>query len=264
MNNEIIFRYLDVAQFRDMVENLSLFFIHRDQISQYEEGKLPENIETQIRYWANRNHFAILQQQFQKFNSSYILSSYNEEAIVQDEIRKTLNFLDLSFFSCWHLSKNFNQDVMRGLGKSIGIKTSKNKLLNLLLKKGIIVQSGKIYYYENLNNINALKRINLLFAVPKIFEGENEFRILLSLFKSMEIYQYENFPENRTKKRQKEYLMYKKLLNNIVYNEDIHGVRVPFDLRIISEIYMTSEIANQFNDLLLKNNLIKKIRIYDK
>nr|DAI24290.1 MAG TPA: hypothetical protein [Caudoviricetes sp.] len=264
MGNEIIFRYLDVGQFIDIVDNLSLFFIHRDQISQYEEGKLPDNIETQIRYWARINHFAILQHQFQQFASDCVLSTYDEENIIQDEIRKTLNFLNLSFFSCWHLSKNFDKNVMQGLGKSIGIKTSKKKLLNSLFKKGIIVQSGKIFYYEDLNRINALKRLNLLFAIPKIFENENEFRILLPLFKSHEIYQYENFPKNQTIRRTKEYLMYKCLLKNIVYDENTHGVRVPFDLRIISEIYMSTEIVNQLHDLLTKNNLLKKIKIYDK
>lgn len=262
MENAIIYRYLDEEQFEDMLSNSSLFFTHRDKIPEYEEGKLPKNIEMQIRYWASQNHNAILQQQFHQFHSSYIMSSYNEENILAKELQQTQEFLDKSFFCCWHMSEQFNVNVMKGLGKSIAIKTSTNKLLKNLYKKGIVVQSGKIHYYTDLNEINALRRRNLLFSIPKTWENENEFRILLPLFKSAEIFHYEAYPKYRTARSDKEYAMYQNLLNRIIHTEDTHGVQVPFDLRIISEIQLPVNKLKQFENKLKETNLISKTITY--
>ena len=262
MENTIICRYLDDDQFDDMLSTSSLFFTHRDQIPEYEEGKLPDNIEMQIRYWSSQNHDAILKQQFSQFNSSCIISSYNEENILAKELQQTQEFLDKSFFSCWHISQKFNTEVMKGLGKSIAIKTSTNKLLKSFEKKGIMVQSGRIYYYTDLNEINALRRRNLLFSIPKIWQNENEFRILLPLYKSTEIFLYETYPEYRNKRRDKEYKMYKSLSENIINDEYSHGVLVPFDLRIISEIYLPTNKLEKFKKKLESTNLIKKTMTY--
>lgn len=254
MSDIILWRYLTFEQLEDMLDTSTLFFTHRDKITEYEEGRLPDNIENQYKDWTEKCFRSIKMMNF-LMGVKTVVSTYKCEDIVQGEIEKTKLFVNNTYFVCFRKDTSFSLETMKNLNKHLAIKISFSKLSKYWEKIGVYNISSDIYYVQNRNNINALERLSLLLNVPSIWENEQEFRILLPLLETSEECMYKMHlaylqkegisPENDDEKDLymsfKKYSMVQKLRSQVIEDENSYGVKVPFDTKIIDEIYVPED-----------------------
>lgn len=273
MDDITLWRYLTFEQFEDMLETSTLFFTHRDALPDYyEEGRIPDNIESQYKEWAEHCNTSI-KIMLSLTGTETIASTYNLENITKGEKEKTKQFINNTYFVCFRKDKNFSQIIKNNLNKHLAIKISYSKLSIYWKDIGVYTISSDIYYTKNKNNINALKRLNILLNVSSDWKDEKEFRILLPLYESDETYLYklhledlkergispENDEEQASYMSLKEYNMFRKLQSEIIKNEDCYGVKVPFDTNLIEEIYIPIDKYDKYSKKYpeLKNKLQK-------
>lgn len=274
MSDIILWRYLTFEQLEDILDTSTLFFTHRDKIPEYEEGKIPDNSAEQYRDWSEQC-YAGVKNMYSLMGVKTIASTYNSENIVQGELKKTKDFINNTYFVCFRKDKNFSQTAKEHLNKHLAIKISYSKLSTYWKNIGLYTISSDIYYTQNRNNINALKRLNLLLNIPNSWEDEQEFRILLPLYESSETFLYKNHLEDLKRSgispqddedkdlyiSKKEYDLFRRLQSEIIEDENNHGVKVPFDTSIIEEIYIPIDKYDEYSKKYPE--FTNKLRIID-
>lgn len=274
MSDIILWRYLTFEQLEDILDTSTLFFTHRDQIPEYEEGKIPDNSAEQYREWAEQCYTGV-KIMHSLMGVETVASTYNLESIVQGEMKKTEDFINNTYFVCFRKDKFFSQTVKNALNKHLAIKISYSKLSTYWKNIGLYTISSDIYYTQNRNSINALKRLNLLLNVPNIWEDEQEFRILLPLNDDYKTYLYKVHLEDLEEKgilpeddddkdlymSKKEYDLFRRLQSEIIEDENNHGVKVPFDTSIIEEIYIPIDKYDEYSKKYPE--FTNKLRIID-
>ena len=127
--NNVLWRYLDVAKFLDLVHNQSLFFLRGDQFEDKFEGAFTASIEKAV-------------------NAAY---GKNNIEFTSDEFKTKLR--ERVFINSWHKSPDDSMAMWRiygGSEKSLAITTTVEQLRNAITKE-------KVPYYISLAKVKYIK-----------------------------------------------------------------------------------------------------------
>ncbi len=162
---KVLWRYIDLEKFNDMLETRSLFFCRTDKFSDPFEGSIP------------KNEFEYRAEQGQDYGMARIH-------------RKLKKF---TLINCWHINDNESDAMWRlylKTNEGVAIQTTVGKLCNALDKSTFIFRVSKVRYINYDTDIWYHKMdypvSGYNFYVPLIhkrieFSHENEFRILFDI-----------------------------------------------------------------------------------
>ena len=159
---KVLWRYIDLEKFRDMLETRSLFFCRADKFSDPFEGSIP------------KNEFEYREQQGYAYGMPKI----------HRELKK------FTLINCWHINDNESDAMWRlylKTNEGVAVQTTVGKLCNALDKSTFIFRTSKVRYinydsqiwYHGIDYPEPGYNLYVPFVHKRIeFRHENEFRIL--------------------------------------------------------------------------------------
>jgi hypothetical protein len=164
--SEILWKYMDLWKFKEMLENSALYFSRQDRFDDPFEGRFTK---------ANATGLSTTEQAF--YNAYPKISRSQSEAKKQYETHRHCVFI-----SCWHRNTKESQEMWRAYTtgpESVVVTTSAKALYRFLPDE--IMKSPVKYHSNNYRRSEIFGWNTLSFYKPSSHGFEREFRMLRNL-----------------------------------------------------------------------------------
>lgn len=262
---QILWRYISLDKFNDLINTSSLFFSFRKGFADKEEGRTTDNnISSQIDAYMNKMiSVQMLQKLMLRSNNGVMIMGRTPEEFVKLSIKKIEGDVNDIAISCWHINCNEEQLMWKNYAgdNGIAIVTTYGQLKKELVSISPYFSLSKVKYVDyDKASFNAENAIEYVLHKGKIFATENELRACIGLHRYSEEFLSKDFliETNRA-----EWVEEIKLLEKLREDKLEKGIKIKVNLNnLINNVFVQrKEQLTIIEEILIKNKLNAKVNL---
>ena len=243
--NRILWRYMDLAKFLDLITSESLYFTNCGKLTDKYEGELP---------------VSTIEQTKKRFMDKLGLPEEEAAERAWKTAANVSEYKNFSLVNCWSAQKNESYALWKiYLGQSshgVAIRTNVKNLEQSLSNSTQNIIMSEVSYTDHIDEFANIA--NVLMRKSPFYSYEKELRLLIT----SQMFQSE---EQKEFNKQTNIVRSPETIRNLFSPKYPNGLKIPIDIdTLVDKIYLSPFAGDWFHDMLVEILLKTKPELVDK